>query len=552
MLKALGVGVGAAGFRDVEVVRGDDGAPAPGAVGPGRRAGGRRGVRLVARVADPHRRWWRWPSRRSAEGVDAVKPVVTWPRCGPSTPRRTPRSPRRSWSTGRGRPWPPRPCACSAAPTAAVSWWSPARATTAPTAGWRPPGCAGAGPGWRSWRRPRLLTASAGDAASTSSIDAAYGTGFRGTYRRPAGPRRGPRARRRHPLGCRRRHRRGLRRTVPGRRHRHLRGPQDRAPPGRRPAARRARSRWPTSASTSSRARIWVVEDADVARLLAPPAPRRPQVAVGGGRGGGLAGHDRGRRLCAPGPPTAPAPAWSGWASPAADPADLPASEAVGARAARRRAGRPTPSSMSERCRALVVGPGLGRAEAHRGRRPRRRGPGAACPPWSTPTGWCALGTGDRDRPTSCRGHGRRCPAAVLTPHDGEFARLAGAAPGADRIAAARSLAAGCGAVVLLKGPTTVVAEPGGDRCCSPPPGPPRLATAGTGDVLSGAIGAFVARGLAPLRRGRPGRPRPRTGRRARPPRGPGGRGPGRPPGPVAVGDPPWVTVAGASAWSKA
>ncbi|MGH9019348.1 MAG: ADP-dependent NAD(P)H-hydrate dehydratase, partial [Acidimicrobiales bacterium] len=86
-------------------------------------------------------------------------------------------------------------------------------------------------------------------------------------------------------------------------------------------------------------------------------------------------------------------------------------------------------------------------------------------------------------------------PRAVLTPHDGEFASLTGAAPGPDRIQAARSLAAEAGAVVLLKGPTTVVADPGGAGLLVTA-GSPRLATAGTGDVLSGTIAAFAARGL--------------------------------------------------------
>ena len=56
---------------------------------------------------------------------------------------------------------------------------------------------------------------------------------------------------------------------------------------------------------------------------------------------------------------------------------------------------------------------------------------------------------------------GRVAPA-VLTPHDGEFERLTGAAPGEDRIGAARALASDTGATVLLKGPTTVVAAPDG------------------------------------------------------------------------------------------
>ncbi len=86
----------------------------------------------------------------------------------------------------------------------------------------------------------------------------------------------------------------------------------------------------------------------------------------------------------------------------------------------------------------------------------------------------------------------------VLTPHDGEFAVLAGEAPGADRIAATRRLAARLGVVVLLKGPTTVVAQPDGQVLLSTA-GDARLATAGTGDVLAGVIAAGLAGGLDPL-----------------------------------------------------
>ena len=87
---------------------------------------------------------------------------------------------------------------------------------------------------------------------------------------------------------------------------------------------------------------------------------------------------------------------------------------------------------------------------------------------------------------------------AVLTPHDGEFARLTGGSPAGDRIAAVRSLAAATGAVVLLKGPATVVADPGGAVLVSTS-GDARLATAGTGDVLTGVVAAFLAGGLPPL-----------------------------------------------------
>ena len=88
----------------------------------------------------------------------------------------------------------------------------------------------------------------------------------------------------------------------------------------------------------------------------------------------------------------------------------------------------------------------------------------------------------------------------VLTPHAGECARLlvpGELGPDADRVGAARALAARTGAVTLLKGSGTVVATPDG-RATVNPTGGPSLATAGTGDVLAGAIGALLARGLAP------------------------------------------------------
>lgn len=86
----------------------------------------------------------------------------------------------------------------------------------------------------------------------------------------------------------------------------------------------------------------------------------------------------------------------------------------------------------------------------------------------------------------------------VLTPHDGEFAVLAGAPPAADRVAATRRLAAELGCLVLLKGPTTVVADPSG-AVLIVDHGDERLATAGTGDVLGGMIGAVLATGAPPL-----------------------------------------------------
>ncbi|GAA3841836.1 bifunctional ADP-dependent NAD(P)H-hydrate dehydratase/NAD(P)H-hydrate epimerase [Saccharothrix violaceirubra] len=85
----------------------------------------------------------------------------------------------------------------------------------------------------------------------------------------------------------------------------------------------------------------------------------------------------------------------------------------------------------------------------------------------------------------------------VLTPHDREFARLAGAV-GDDRVGAARRAAARFDAVVLLKGHATVIAAPDG-RTLVNRAGSSWAATAGSGDVLSGLIGALLASGTDPL-----------------------------------------------------
>ena len=88
----------------------------------------------------------------------------------------------------------------------------------------------------------------------------------------------------------------------------------------------------------------------------------------------------------------------------------------------------------------------------------------------------------------------------VLTPHAGEFARLAGVGVPEienDRVRHVRELAARTSATVLLKGSRTLIATPDGAVRINPTGGP-FLATGGTGDVLTGMIGAFLARGLAP------------------------------------------------------
>jgi hydroxyethylthiazole kinase-like uncharacterized protein yjeF len=93
----------------------------------------------------------------------------------------------------------------------------------------------------------------------------------------------------------------------------------------------------------------------------------------------------------------------------------------------------------------------------------------------------------------------RRDAPLVITPHDGEFTRLAGEAPGADRVDAACKLAAWLNAVVLLKGDRTIVATPAGEAWVNPT-GTAALATAGSGDVLAGLLGSLLAGG-APAER---------------------------------------------------
>jgi NAD(P)H-hydrate epimerase len=91
----------------------------------------------------------------------------------------------------------------------------------------------------------------------------------------------------------------------------------------------------------------------------------------------------------------------------------------------------------------------------------------------------------------------------VLTPHPGEFARLAGASPGAkdqERAAVAGELASASGSsttIVVLKGHHTVVTD--GSRVSINQTGNPGLATGGSGDVLTGVITALVCQGLAPF-----------------------------------------------------
>ena len=95
------------------------------------------------------------------------------------------------------------------------------------------------------------------------------------------------------------------------------------------------------------------------------------------------------------------------------------------------------------------------------------------------------------------RGALPRLDGAILTPHDGEFLRLFGKLQGS-KVERARAAAVKANAVIVYKGPDTVVAAPDG-RTGIAPPAPAWLASAGSGDVLAGIVAAMRARGLPPF-----------------------------------------------------
>ena len=147
-----------------------------------------------------------------------------------------------------------------------------------------------------------------------------------------------------------------------------------------------------------------------------------------------------------------------------------------------------------ERFRALAIGPGLGR-DARTQTAVRRIV--ALCPiPVVVDADALFALASDLDPLESRRASG--FPPAVLTPHAAEYARLASKAVDADRVVAARELAARLDSIVLLKGPGTVVADPAGRAVVNRTDGP-ALATAGTGDVLTGMIVGLLASGAPPF-----------------------------------------------------
>ena len=140
----------------------------------------------------------------------------------------------------------------------------------------------------------------------------------------------------------------------------------------------------------------------------------------------------------------------------------------------------------AERGASVVVGPGAGRSDATRERVLQILRAGTACVLDAD-----AL-TVFEDAPDTlfeaC--HDR----VVMTPHEGEFARLFGRSD-ADKLTRTREAAARAGACVLLKGPDSVIASPGAVPVISTHAAP-WLATAGSGDCLAGLIGALLAQGM--------------------------------------------------------
>ncbi|MGW8365000.1 NAD(P)H-hydrate dehydratase [Streptomyces wedmorensis] len=146
------------------------------------------------------------------------------------------------------------------------------------------------------------------------------------------------------------------------------------------------------------------------------------------------------------------------------------------------------PPSKAGRVQAWVVGPGLGEDP----------GPVAEVLAADVPVLVDADGLRGLD-PAAVRA---RTAPTLLTPHAGEAAALLGVAREdveAGRLAAVRELAARFGATVLLKGSTTLVCGPGGGPVRVNPTGTSWLATAGSGDVLSGLAGSLLAAGLSAL-----------------------------------------------------
>jgi ADP-dependent NAD(P)H-hydrate dehydratase / NAD(P)H-hydrate epimerase len=244
----------------------------------------------------------------------------------------------------------------------------------------------------------------------------------------------------------------------------------------------------PRALIAASNVRAGLVERADVARWLPRPRPldhkgRRGHVLVAGG-GPGMRGAGRLAAMAA-------LRAGAGLVTLAAigtpDVDALGAADAVMTRALDGPLG-----PLLDGKAAIVIGPGLGMAGDARARVVEALASGVPA----------VLDADALNLLASAPGviAGAAGPV-VITPHPGEAARLlGGAVPDVerDRLAAARALAAKTRAVVVLKGARAIVCDGtlGDEHCAINPTGGPALATAGSGDVLAGTIGALLAQGL--------------------------------------------------------
>jgi NAD(P)H-hydrate epimerase len=150
-------------------------------------------------------------------------------------------------------------------------------------------------------------------------------------------------------------------------------------------------------------------------------------------------------------------------------------------------------AELAERAGAIVLGPGIGRTHGAVAfaRRVARE----------APVSLLIDADGLNAHAEQLELLSERAAATLLTPHEGELGRLLGvesAAVREHRLEHARDAARRSGAIVVLKGDDTLVVPPEGPVAVSPGASP-ALATAGTGDVLSGLIGALLAKGMAPF-----------------------------------------------------
>jgi NAD(P)H-hydrate epimerase len=154
----------------------------------------------------------------------------------------------------------------------------------------------------------------------------------------------------------------------------------------------------------------------------------------------------------------------------------------------------PLLAELERRGGALVLGPGLGAGD---GAAAFARGLAArAAAPLILDADGLNAHAGDLEALAA------RSAPTVITPHEGELGRLLGvpsAQVAEQRLASARDAASRSGSIVVLKGDDTLIARPDGFVAVSSG-ATPALATAGTGDVLSGVVGALLARGIEPFR----------------------------------------------------